>query len=438
MTQTDAAAGAPAPRSTLIDKKVIDTCVHCGFCLPSCPTYISWSEEMDSPRGRIYLMSSLVSGKEPLSDTVVRHFDQCLGCMACVTACPSGVRYDQLIEETRAEVEAKHKRTLADRLFRGFIFSLFPYPGRLRVAVFFQLVYVKLGLRWLFHKLGLVKLGGARLENLEALMPDISVAQLAAVLPEHAAAQGPKRLRVALLAGCVQRVYFPGVNQATVRVLTAEGCEVVVPKDLGCCGALSVHAGRDHEARGFARAAISALERAQVDAVVVNAAGCGSSMKEWGRLLADDAAWAERAAAMEKKVKDVNELLVSLGPVAPRHPMRVKVAYHDACHLAHAQKIRAQPRALLAAIPELQLTEIEAADQCCGSAGIYNLVEPASARQIGLRKVDNILAAAPELLVTANPGCMLQIQRLLRERGQSLRMAHPIEVIDASIRGASL
>jgi glycolate oxidase iron-sulfur subunit len=254
-------------------------------------------------------------------------------------------------------------------------------------------------------------------------------------LPALTPAQGKRRARVALLPGCVQGVYFPEVNEATVRVLAAEGCEVVVPAGLGCCGALSVHAGRDDEARGFARETIAALERQQVDFVVVNAAGCGSSMKEWGRLFAGDPAWAPRAAALAAKVRDATELLAALGPSATRHPLPLVVAYHDACHLAHAQRIRAQPRALLRGIPGLSLVEIPDGDQCCGSAGIYNLVEPERSREIGQRKVDNVLSVSPQVLVSANPGCTLQLQMLLRERGLSLRAAHPMELLDLSLRG---
>jgi len=415
-------------------RKLLDECVHSGFCLPSCPTYQSWGQEMDSPRGRIHLMKAVAEGKEPLTRATVGHFDRCLGCMACVPACPSGVKYNLLIEETRAAVERTHRRSLADRVFRGMIFALFPYPRRLKVAVLFQLVYQRSGLRWLAHRLGLVKLLTRRLRNLEALMPPVAVRQLTDRLPAHQPAAGPARARVALLPGCVQRVYFPEVNQATLRVLAAEGCEVVVPPGLGCCGALSVHAGRDDEARRLARAAIAALERTGADTIVVNAAGCGSSMKEWAHLFKDDPAWSERAAKLAAKVKDVAELLAALGPVAPRHPVPLKVAYHDACHLAHAQRVRAQPRALLAAIPGLELVELDS-DTCCGSAGVHNLLEPESAREIGQRKVASVLAAGPELLVSANPGCTLQIQMLLRERGQDVRCAHTIEVLDASIRG---
>ncbi|TMQ08446.1 MAG: 4Fe-4S dicluster domain-containing protein [Deltaproteobacteria bacterium] len=387
-------------------RRLLDDCVHCGFCLPACPTYQSWGEEMDSPRGRIHLMRMIADGKEPLTSAAVEHFDRCLGCMACVTACPSGVQYDRLIEDTRAAIERSHPRRLSDRLFRGMIFALFPYPRRLKLAVALQLLYQRLGLRWLVRRLGLARLMPRRLRNLETLMPPVTARQLLDRLPEEVAATGARRGRVAMLAGCVQRVYFPEVNHATLRVLAAEGYEVVVPSELGCCGALSVHAGRDDEARRLARAAIEALEQTAADAIVVNAAGCGSSMKEWGHLLADEPAWAERAAALAARVRDVSELLAAHPPVAPRHPLRLRVAYHDACHLAHAQRIRAQPRALLAAVPGLELVELDS-DTCCGSAGVHNLLEPESAREIGERKVESVLAAEPELLVSANPGCTL-------------------------------
>jgi glycolate oxidase iron-sulfur subunit len=243
---------------------------------------------------------------------------------------------------------------------------------------------------------------------------------------------------VALLAGCVQRVYFPNVNAATLRVLSAEGCEVVAPADLACCGALSLHAGREEEAQAFARKAVAAVEQANVDAIIVNSAGCGSSMKEWGRTLKNDPAWAARAQAAAAKVQDISEYLHGILPRAKRHALPIKAAYHDACHLAHAQKIRAQPRAMLSAIPGLSLSEIPDGDQCCGSAGIYNLVEPESAREIGKRKLANVLSVAPEFLISADPGCTLHLSALMRETGEKIRAAHPIEVLDASIRNAKL
>ncbi|HEV2720796.1 MAG TPA: heterodisulfide reductase-related iron-sulfur binding cluster [Thermoanaerobaculia bacterium] len=388
----------------MIDRKLIDDCVHCGFCLPACPTYQSWNEEMDSPRGRIYLMRALAEGK-PLSDAMATHFDRCLGCMACVTACPSGVKYDHLIMQTRAVVE-KQRRSLPDRLFRSMLFALFPHPRRLRFLLPFQALIPR------------------RISKLTSLTPPITAHHLFAKLPVLAPAQGPRRARVALLAGCVQRVYFPNVNEATIRVLNAEGCDVVVPPSLGCCGALSAHAGRAEEAQRFANDAIEVLEKLDVDAIVTNAAGCGSWMKEWPRLAS--------------KVRDISEFLVALGPAAPRRPLHVRIAYHDACHLAHAQRIRAQPRALLAAIPGVELIDIPDGDTCCGSAGIYNLVEPESAREIGARKVENILSVNPQLLVSANPGCTLQIGMLMRERGVDIPAAHVVEVVDASIRNGTL
>jgi len=420
------------------DQKLIDDCVHCGFCLPACPTYQSWGEEADSPRGRIFLMKALNEKKLPLTAEVRTHFDQCLGCMGCVTACPSGVKYDALIEQTRAELEQTLPRTPLDRAFRGLIFSLFPYPRRLRFLMFFQLVYEKLGLQWLVRKLGVLKLLPLRLQQMEALTPPVTLAAFTSRMPVLVAARGERRARVALLLGCVQRAYFPNVNAASLRVLSAEGCEVVAPPSLKCCGALSLHAGRAEEAHAFARAAIEAIEAEQVDAVIVNSAGCGSSMKTWGRDFAGDPAWAERARKVADKVKDISEFLAGLSPRATRHPLALQAAYHDACHLAHAQRVRSEPRALLAQIPGLSLREIPDGDQCCGSAGIYNLVEPESAREIGQRKIANVLSVAPALLISANPGCTLHLSALLREKGQALRAAHPIELLDASIRGVPL
>jgi len=420
------------------DRKLIDECVHCGFCLPACPTYQSWGQEMDSPRGRIYLMKAHSEGRLPLSGTIVEHFDRCLGCLACVSACPSGVKYDVLIEQTRAEIEHTVRRSVYDRLFRALIFALFPHPARLRWLSVLQFIYEWSGLQWLLRRTGVFRLLPPRLRQLEALAPSLSWSQLWARLPAFSAAQGPRRQRVALLPGCVQRVYFPEVNLATQRVLTAEGCDVSVPRGLGCCGALSLHAGREGEAQGFARRAIAVLERENVDVIVVNAAGCGSAMKHWSRLLAEDAEWRPRAEALAAKVKDITEFLAGLEPVAPRQPLALRLAYHDACHLSHGQGLRAEPRSLLRAIPGVELLEIPDAEQCCGSAGVYNLLEPASAQQIGKRKADNILGLRPEILVTANPGCTLQIRSQLGSAGSALRTAHPIEVIDASIRGTRI
>jgi glycolate oxidase iron-sulfur subunit len=270
---------------------------------------------------------------------------------------------------------------------------------------------------------------------MEALLPRLSARQVMSRLPARVPAQGERRARVALLAGCVQRVFFPGVNEATLSVLAAEGCEVALPEGQGCCGALSIHAGRESEALAFARDTIERFESDRWDAILVNAAGCGSNLKDYGRLFAGDPLWAARAAAFSGKVKDVTEFLASLAPVAIRHPIRARIAYHDACHLAHAQRIRSEPRRLLSGIPGIELVEIPDGEQCCGSAGIYNLVEPESAEEIGRRKADNVLSVRADLLASANPGCTLQIQKILRGRGMTLPAAHPVEILAASIAG---
>ncbi|HVU60397.1 MAG TPA: heterodisulfide reductase-related iron-sulfur binding cluster [Mycobacteriales bacterium] len=412
-----------------LQRELISDCVHCGFCLPSCPTYLLWGEEMDSPRGRIYLMRNVLDGA-PLDATTTGHFDACLGCMACVTACPSGVQYDALIEATRAEVEGCGTRGFGDRLLRRMIFSLFPYPNRLRRIRPALRAYQASGAQRLVRNRMTGTLG-----TMAGLVPPLGRREpIAAVTP----AVGERRMRVGLLLGCVQREFFPGVNAATVRVLAAEGCEVVVPQDQQCCGALSVHAGREPEALARAKAIIVAFEAAGVDAVVINSAGCGSSMKDYGRLLADDPGWAQRAARFSASCRDVAELLVELGPVATRHPLPVVAAYHDACHLSHAQRVRSQPRELLRGIPGLELREIAEGDICCGSAGIYNLVNPEPARALGDRKAANVRATGAALLVTANPGCLMQIDSAMKRGGAQIALAHTIEVLDASLRGANI
>ena len=407
---------------------LINDCVHCGFCLPTCPTYVLWGEEADSPRGRIYLMETGLAG-EPMTDSMVQHFDRCLGCMACVTACPSGVRYDRLIEDTRAQVERRHPRTRAERLLRGAIFRLFPYPRRLRLLRGPLRAYQASGVRRL---LGPLLARTPTLATLESLAPRLRRPER---LPERVPAVGPCRAVVGMLTGCVQRAFFPDVNAATARVLAAEGCDVVLPRAQGCCGALSVHTGREAEAQRFARSLIDAFEDAGVDYLVVNAAGCGSSLKEYGDLLRDDPSYAERAAALAAKVRDVSEVLVELGPVAPRHPLPLSVAYHDACHLAHAQGVRAQPRRLLADIPGLSLREIASAEICCGSAGVWNVLNPEPARELGDRKARDVLATGADLLVTANPGCLMQVAAAVHRAGGVIGLAHTVQVLDASIRG---
>jgi len=387
---------------TDISRELLDDCVHCGFCLPTCPTYGPlWQEEMDSPRGRILLMDGLVEGTVELSPTTVQHFDRCLGCMACLTSCPSGVRYDRLIEQTRAYVEENHERSDDERLLRALLFATVPYPRRLRLAL----------------ALAPPRLPGP-LAPFAALKPPWRSVQR---LPEVTPAVGRKRLRVGLLLGCVQRVVFGDVNAATARVLAAEGCEVVAPPAQRCCGALHLHAGRRDDGRR--RADRLAARFRDVDAIVVNAAGCGSHLKE---------------ADLPVRVVDVNELLAELDPWAKRHELPVRIAYQDACHLGHAQGIRDAPREVLRSVPGLELVEPAEQAICCGSAGIYNLVQPVAAAELGERKAANVAATGAEVYTSANPGCLVQVSTYLRRSGGPLPALHPVELLDASLRGIAV
>ena len=442
-------------------REVAKDCVHCGFCLPACPTYQLWAEEMDSPRGRIYLVNQLLDGAE-LTPAAAEHFDRCLGCMACMTACPSGVQYDQLIEAARVWTEEARPggfggmaspqeqggsggdrpprgNSVRDRIARAAIFSLFPYPRRLRAMTAPLRVARRTGLDRRLARSSLPARVSPVLGAALRLAPPSVSSAAARPLPERVPALGTRRAVVGMLTGCVQSVFFPRVNAATARVLAAEGCDVVIPRGQGCCGALSLHSGREAEASAFARRTIATFEQAGVDAVVVNSAGCGSAMKEYERLLnGADGGWAERAAEMSGKVRDLAEFLAELGPTAPRHPLPVTAAYHDACHLAHAQRITRQPRELLRAIPGLTLVEVPDAGTCCGSAGVYNLLQPEAASELGARKAESVQSTGAALLISANPGCSLQIASALAERGQEIAVAHTAEVLDASIRGRPL
>jgi len=418
-------------------RELVEDCVHCGFCLPACPTYLLWGEEADSPRGRIYLMRAGLEGRAAWTASYQRHFDTCLGCMACLTACPSGVQYDRLIEATRPQVERHGHRSLMDRVFRRLIFEIFPHPARLRVMAWPLWLYQQSGLRSLIHASGLLKLLPARLAAMERLLPDLSSTTLRHRAAARLPARGASRQRVGLLLGCVQRVFFPHVNDATARVLAAEGCDVEMPAAQGCCGALMLHAGRDADAAAAARRLIDVFEAARVDCVAINAAGCGSAMKSYGDLLRDDPAYAERARAFAAKCVDVSELLADLEPQAARHPLPMRVAYHGACHLQHAQGVSAQPRDLLRSIPGLELREIPEADVCCGSAGIYNLLEPETAARLRDRKVQHVLTTDAEVVVSGNPGCLMQIASGLDQTGRTIKTMHLIELIDRSLHGSS-
>jgi glycolate oxidase iron-sulfur subunit len=480
MTADDAGLVQPIADTTslngLLDpdgelRELAGDCVHCGFCLPACPTYQLWGEEMDSPRGRIHLITQVLDAGQGTAATA-EHFDRCLGCMACMTACPSGVQYDKLIEAARTWSEDDGRPTGAtqadatppaplpprsrrDRAVRAAIFATFPYPARLRALIAPLRAAQLTGLdRIAAHSSLLARLapeavaalnvaprragpeqGGRRgsPRRVRGALVRAARGHGSTRLPARIPASGERRAVVGMLTGCVQQVLFPQVNVATASVLAAEGCDVIVPPGQNCCGALSLHGGRRAEAAAFARKIIETFDQAGVDAVIVNAAGCGSAMKEYAHALADDPEWAARAAAFSSRVRDFSEFLAALGPVAPRAELPLTVAYHDACHLGHAQRITAQPRGLLRGVPGLVLAEIADGGTCCGSAGIYNLVQPDAAAELGARKAVNVAKTGADLLVSANPGCSLQIARSLAAAGRPMPVAHIAEVLAASI-----
>ncbi len=363
----------------------------------------------------IYLMKMASEGSAEMNSTWVSHFDSCLGCMACMTACPSGVDYGKLIEATRAQIERKTERSRVEKLHRRFIFEAFTRPDRLRRMRLPLLAYQKSGLQAVVRSSGLLKLLPKKMQAMEALLPKLGQRE---AVEEVTPAEGVKRRRVGLLLGCVQREFFPQVNAATARVLAAEGCEVVAPAEQPCCGALLVHAGEEAAAVELAKRTIDAFERADVEMVVTNAAGCGSNVKEYGHLLRDEPEYAERAIAFAAKCKDISEVLAELEPRAKRNALNLRVAFHDSCHLQHAQGVRSQPRALLSSIPGLALAEIPEAAICCGSAGIFNLVQPDAANALGDRKASLIAPMKADAVATGNPGCMIQLQASLARDGQ--------------------
>jgi len=422
------------------DPKLIDTCVHCGFCLSTCPSYRVMGKETDSPRGRIYLMDAINEGEIPLSTAVVQHFDSCLGCLACVTACPSGVQYDQLIEATRPQVERNYPRTLPERIFRTLLFNLVPYPRRLRMLLAPLLVYQKSGLQFLVRSTRLLELF-PRLASMESILPSVPASAFQDPIPTLVPAQGEKRYRVGVVLGCVQRLFFADVNAATVRVLSANGCEVVVPQNQGCCAALPHHQGQEAQAKALARQMIDNFEATEVDAVIINASGCGHTLKNYGVILQDDPQYRERAAQFASKVKDVQEFLHQVGLTAHLSPLQgppLRVVYQDACHMLHGQKISVQPRQLLQQIPGLQLREPLDAAVCCGSAGVYNILQPEVAAELGQQKVRNLQNTGAELIVSANPGCTLQIKKHQQDQRTAIPVMHPMELLDYSIRGIAL
>ncbi|TMD61701.1 MAG: 4Fe-4S dicluster domain-containing protein [Chloroflexi bacterium] len=418
------------------DLKLIRQCVHCGLCLPTCPTYVVLGVEMDNPRGRIRLMKTAHEGGVSVGSEFDEHIYKCLDCRACETACPSGVQFGKIVEAARAQVEAQRPRPPLQRAVRALFFDvLLPRPRLLALAARVSVLGARVGGPILS---ALARGGGVfqRLSDMTALIPRRALVWDS--LPGLMPAIGERRGRVLLFRGCVMRAAFGDVNAATARVLARNGFDVLAPDDQTCCGALHVHAGERDGGRALARKNIDRLERVpDVDAIIVNAAGCGANLKEYGWLLKDDPQYAERAERFAARVKDATEFLGDRGLAATPGGLRLRVTYDDPCHLLHGQKIREQPRALLAAIPELEVVPLEEADMCCGSAGIYNVTHDEIARALLQRKVERIARTHASVVVTANPGCAMQIEAGLRRAGLDIRVAHVVEVLDAAYGGTA-
>jgi glycolate oxidase iron-sulfur subunit len=411
----------------------LDRCVHCGLCLNACPTYRELGLEMDSPRGRIYQMNQVAAGA-PITPSYIEHIELCLACRGCETACPSGVQYGKLVEAARSEIEHRQPRPLGTRLLRRFVFgSLLQSPGLLKAAGAALYLYQASGMQRMVRSSGLLGLFG-KLGRLESLAPPAESPFFFSQIGKTFPAEGARRYKVAFLAGCIANVSFARLNEATVRVLQKNGCEVAIPGAQTCCGALHVHAGLRDEARQLARRNIDAVLEGGYDAVITNAAGCGSTLKEYHELLEHDPEYAEKARKFVALMKDVNEFLGSIELNPRMGEVRAAVTYQDSCHLAHGQRIRTQPRKLLRAVPGLEFREMAMADLCCGSAGIYNVIQNEMSMQVLKSKMEHVNRAGAEIIVTANPGCMIQLQAGAKMHGKGERVAHVIEILDEAYR----
>jgi glycolate oxidase iron-sulfur subunit len=421
-------ANAKQQANSAIDYELFLDCVHCGLCTSACPTYVELGNENDSPRGRIYLMRAVTDGRLALDGEVRKHLDLCLDCRACESACPSGVQYGKLIEPFRIHM-TKGELPALPWLLRWMLFHVTPSARRTRWALLPARLMQRTGLGRLAQKLGLLELLPRSLRQMHDMLPHLQphYGRLPDVLP----AEGKRRARVALFVGCAADAFFPETTLNTARVLQRNSCDVVVPRGQGCCGALHYHAAQEEPARQLAAVNCQAVPVQDVDAIIVNAAGCGAMLKDYGHLLNDAA-----GKAFAAKVRDISEFLVELGPVKPVHPLPIKAVYHDACHLCHAQQIRKQPRQLLEMIPGLQLLPLNESEICCGAAGSYNLTEPEMAERLGQRKARNILDTGAEAVFTGNVGCLLQIGRYLRAEKREIWAAHPVDALWASYSGA--
>lgn len=443
MTKSDpVAADGHAPRvGAGIDYEKFLDCVHCGLCTAACPTYLETGDENNSPRGRIYLMRSVVDGRLELSGKVAEHLDLCLDCRSCETACPSGVQYGRLIEPFRSS--QRHAAAKAgqaenrDWFHRFILYGLFPFPKRMRWALAPARLMQVLRIDRFLEFTGLTNLLPARLQRMQRFLPKLLPGGPA--LPEFLPAIGPRRARVALFTGCVADAVFRHTHWATARVLQQNGCDVIVPREQVCCGAIHYHSGADGPALQMAQQNCSVFDASGVDAVIVNVAGCGSMLKDYGHIAHEfdpkNEAQHERLSKTAAKMKDVSEFLAELGLVPPTGEIKLRAVYQDACHLVHAQRVRDQPRELLAQIPGLDIVAIAEPEICCGAAGSYNLTEPEMSDRLAQRKLQNILAAKPQAVITGNVGCSMQIQAALRKAGRDVWVAHPMELLDLSYRG---
>ncbi len=429
----------PNQADSAVPADLTPQCVHCGLCLQACPTYIELGKEADSPRGRIYLMQAQQSGRLPVAGSFAQHISACLDCRACESACPSGVPYGELVEQAREIVEQQLKRPLLVETLRRYVFGwVFPSPRILRFHFHLLRLYQRLGLQALVRRLAALKLIPARLAGLERLLPDLRKRTVPVELGAIFRSTGSTRFRVGLLTGCVMNEIFAGIHRATIRVLQRNGCEIVVPSSQVCCAALHAHAGITATAQEMAKRNIQAFEHAGVSAVIVNAAGCGAKLKEYGTLLAHDPEFSSRARSFSQTVVDISEFLDGLPALSPPGRLELKIAYDDPCHLLHAQRIGQAPRRLLQQIPGLKLLELRNPDQCCGSAGIYNITHPELSMRILERKVEDIKQCGPAVVATGNPGCLLQIGYGLRmARLHHIQVMHPMEILDQAYRSTS-
>jgi glycolate oxidase iron-sulfur subunit len=421
---------------TGIDYSLFLDCVHCGLCTSACPTYVTLGNENDSPRGRIYLMRAVEDGRIPLSQNVKDHLELCLDCRACETACPSGVQYGKLIEPFRVamkQAEVEKSPDASDWFERWILFRLFPYANRLRLALIPARIAQTFGIHQLITRLKLHHLLPSKLKQLIEILPPKEKSQ--PQLPGRLSAKGKKRATVMLFTGCVGDAMFRKTNWATARVLQENGCDVIIPPTQTCCGAIHFHSGSSEPAKAMADQNIEALLTDQIDAIIVNIAGCGAMLKDYGHHWDDHKK--ELREKFAAKVKDIHEFLDELGIIKPEGKIEAKATYHDACHLKHAQKIAEAPRNLLNAIPGLSLVPLPETDLCCGAAGTYNIVQPEMSKTLGNRKLDNIQSTKAEIIITANAGCLLQISKYARDRKERAWIGHPIELLDMSYRGES-